>query len=122
MGTCAVERKPTDLLVFSVALRGVIVASSGEQADVERRLDDVMEELLHLQSADPSIEATLEDGSVRISVTVTAADPLQAANEASGLIRAAVHAAGGGTPDWPDAGHRAWSMRLLGVSANQAAA
>lgn len=119
MGTSAVERTANEVLLFSVALRGVITAAGGKQDDVEAHLDSVMEELLQLGAEDPSIEAALADGSVSILVTVSAINPLQAVTQASGFIRAAIHAAGGSTPDWPDVHHGAWSMQLLGVSAGR---
>ncbi len=120
MATCMAERTTAGLLMFNVALRGVIIAPDGKQGDIEAHLDRIMEGLLELRAQDPGIEATLSDGSVFIHVMVGAPNPLDAINQASGFIRSAVHAAGGATPDWPDAHHGAWSMQLLGVSADPA--
>lgn len=114
-----VERSATELLMFSVALRGRIVAPDSKQGDIEAHLDRVMEGLLELHAPDASIEAQLSDGCVHISLTVASTNPLDAISEASAIIRSSVHAAGGATPDWPDANHGAWSMQLLGVIAGR---
>ena len=103
------------MMRFLVSLQGVIVADSDE--DVEEHLDQVMEELMHLRTCDPSIDAGLADGSVCISVVVDSSNPLDAITQASGSLRSAIHAAGGGTADWPGPTHEAWSMRLLHVRA-----
>ncbi len=111
-------RPSAHLLRFNVSLEGIIVVGSrGKTSDIESHLDQVMEELEHLRAGDPSIDATLSDGSVCISVVVDAPNPLDAVTQASGFIRSAIHAAGGGTGDWPDLGDEAWSMRLLSVIA-----
>ncbi len=52
---------------------------------------------------------------MEFSVLVEAANPLEAAAEASDILRSAIHEAGGETPDWPGVPHEAWSVRLVSV-------
>ena len=84
---------------------------------IERHLDDVMDQLIELGAQDPSIE--LSEDLVEFSVLVNANDPLLAIPAAGGVLRTAIHAAHGGTPDWPDAAnHLAWSVSLVSAAAD----
>ncbi|MGH9017255.1 MAG: hypothetical protein ACRDY1_05860 [Acidimicrobiales bacterium] len=84
---------------------------------VESHLDDVMDELDNLGTVDPSIELDLTKThpQVTFQVLVTAANPLGAASQASGLLRTAIHAANGATPDWPGPQDERWYVRLLSM-------
>lgn len=84
-------------------------------AVIEDHLDAVMQELIELGAEDPSIELDLTTNSVTFSVLVSARQPIGAAAQASGLVRTAIHAAGGETPDWPNVDSDAWSVTLVSV-------
>jgi hypothetical protein len=98
---------------------------SGEDPDqLEAHLDAVMEELLALGATDPDIGASLAQRQVEISVAVVGvADPEEAVRRAGALIRTAIHAAGGATPDWPAPKRprkaTTWSLDLLAVLARK---
>lgn len=98
-----------------------VVPVQGEKVDIDALIEDhlhaVMGELLVLGAGDPSIELDLtEPATVTLSVLVSASNPVAAAASASGIIRTAVHAAGGGTPDWPSADDtEAWSVTMVAV-------
>ncbi len=103
-----------------MTLEGTVTVGSATVTDidaaVEAHLDQVMEELVALNAADADIELDATDGyQVAFSVVVDAPNPIEAIPEASGLIRSAIHAAGGNTPDWPDAHDDAWAVRLIKV-------
>jgi hypothetical protein len=49
---------------------------------------------------DPFVGATLSSGEIEISLTVDAPSFEEAVAQALGVIRSAIHAAGGGTPNW----------------------
>ena len=105
---------------FVVSTQGHIVTDDGETSeDIERWLDETMEELLNLGASDATIDADLGARQVSFSALVDAANPIGAISQVSGLLRTAIHAAGGGTPDWPDALDGAWGIRLVGVSAGE---
>jgi hypothetical protein len=73
-----------------------------------------MDELLKLDADDAMVDLDLEnDNSVRFSVSFEAVNPIVAIQEASGMIRTAIHAAGGATPDWPNEHDEAWAVRLV---------
>jgi hypothetical protein len=63
--------------------------------------DRIMEELVDLGVADPLISGDMATGDVEIFVMVEADSHRAAADKAMAGIRTAIHAAGGGTPDWP---------------------
>lgn len=102
---------------FGVCLDGMIIAD--DESDVESHLDEVMTELLRLDAEDCSIDTDLGAHRVTLAVAVEAGNPLEAVDQASGFIRAAIHAAGGATPDWPSADHGAWAIRLIGVRSGE---
>jgi hypothetical protein len=83
---------------------------------IERHLDEVMDELVRLDAGDPSIDLDLTQSEARLAVLVEAVNPLEATDTASGLIRSAIHAANGSTPDWPGPHDKAWSVQLLSLS------
>lgn len=75
-------------------------ASTSE--DLESFLDQVLEELLRLEGVeDSTMTASLADRTVTIMVTVDTALPELATYVGMSAIRAAFHAAGASTPDWP---------------------
>lgn len=83
---------------------------------IEQHLDQVMDELQHLDAQDPSIDLDLaSDNEVAFSVLVEATNPLAAVDQASSVLRSAIHAAQGSTPDWPGASDKAWSVTLVSV-------
>ena len=83
---------------------------------LEAHLDAVMEEFYKIGAQDPDIDLDLGICRVRLSILVEAADPDKAIYSASGVIRSAIHGAGGSTPDWPDADNRVWSVRQVQMS------
>lgn len=111
---------------YVVSLSGTVsVTEDGEQllpsqcADevIEAHLDAVMDALEAVDATDPDIELDLKDCSVRVAILVEATDPEHAIATASPVLRRAINAAGGSTPDWPDSDHRAWSVRTVSLSA-----
>lgn len=83
---------------------------------LEAHLDEVMVQLDVLNAQDPFIDLDLEAFRVNLSVLTEAENPISAVNTASDLMRTAVHAAHGSTPDWPGSSAEAWSVRLTGLS------
>jgi hypothetical protein len=101
--------------VFVVDLDGNPVAD--DEHVIEAHLDQVMDELLDLDAQDPSIDLDrAASNEVAFSVLVEAVNPLDAVNEASGLLRTAIHAASGATPDWPGPSDKEWAVTLVSVS------
>jgi len=89
--------KLTMAVRFSVADDGPDIPS-----DLESFFDRVMEELLRLDTVeDSTISASLAKRTVTIMVTIDAPSPEAAAAIGMSAIRAAFHAAGAATPDWP---------------------
>jgi hypothetical protein len=84
---------------------------------IEEHLDDVMEELLVLGAGDPAISGDMAQRTVTMEVLVDAKSPVAATAQASGLLRTAIHAAGGHTPDWPNEDASVWSVELMDISA-----
>lgn len=85
---------------LGVRLEGRVVGTSSPE-QLGEHLDRVMDELLKLKADDPSINATLASGVVEMSVTVDAGSFPEGARRGMDVIRTAIHAAGGATPDWP---------------------
>lgn len=75
--------------------------ATGNRGTLEAQLDGIMEELCGLGITDPWIGATMSTGEVDVSLQVEAASMDEAFVQAMATIRSAIHAAGGGTPDWP---------------------
>jgi hypothetical protein len=86
-------------MLFIVAVQ---VRFIGDLSDLEKLLDVVMEELVKLDVTDPSIGGTLSDGDIELTLAVEAETLEKATASAFGTIRTAIHAAGGGTPGWPE--------------------
>jgi hypothetical protein len=86
-------------MLFNVAIQ---VRFTGDLSGLEKLLDAVMDELVKLHATDPSIGGTLPDGDVELSLAVEAETLEEATGSAFGTIRTAIHAAGGGTPGWPE--------------------
>jgi hypothetical protein len=73
-----------------------------EEEAFNRFLDAVQDELLELESVtDPTVSASLSDGTLSIMLTVDAETPEALVKTGMGAIRTAFHAAGAATPDWP---------------------
>jgi hypothetical protein len=86
-------------MLFNFAVR---VRFAGDLSGLEQLLDAVMEELVKLHVTDPSIGGTLSDGDIEFTLAVEAETLEKATASAFGTIRTAIHAAGGGTPGWPE--------------------
>ena len=86
-------------MLFNIAVQ---VRFTGDLSGLEQALDRVMEELVKLDVTDPSIGGTLADGDIEFSLAVEADTLEKAIASVFGTIRAAIHAAGGGTPGWPE--------------------
>ncbi len=86
---------------------------SGQRDDLERALDRVMDELVRLNAADPSISATIDEGEVEISVVVDAVSPDAAVAAGASVVRTALHAAEWHTPTWPAFSPRSVGARLV---------
>ena len=86
-------------MLFNVAVQ---VRFIGDLSELEKLLDVVMEELVKLDVTDPSIGGTLSDGDIELTLAVEAETLEKATASAFGTIRTPIHAAGGGTPGWPE--------------------
>lgn len=115
---------------FIVKLDGTIqvTATDGAALDdklvrdaIDAHLDDVMNELLVLGAEDPAINVDFGTRHVTLEVLVEAKNPVGATALASGILRTAIHAAGGHTPDWPNEDESVWSVSLLDISATAVA-
>jgi hypothetical protein len=73
----------------------------GDPGGLEPQLDGIMEELCRLEVTDPWIGATLSRGEIEVTLAVEAPSFEEAVAKALTAVRTAIHAAGGGTPDWP---------------------
>lgn len=91
---------------FGVTVKGTVIGTSGSD-QVKEHLDTVMEELLKIDAENPSVKATFSTGAVEISVVVVTATQSgpelvpEALRMGLDVIRTALLAAGGATPDWP---------------------
>ena len=120
-------------LSFRVVMEGTVFPADSEFKPVdvsddvrvkviEQQLDRVMEHLLDDErTGDPAIDACLAEGVVVISLAVAAENPVDATNLASMILRAAIHAAGGATPDWPPLRSAEWGMILKGLNVRESA-
>ncbi|MDR0483597.1 MAG: hypothetical protein LBH13_10685 [Cellulomonadaceae bacterium] len=90
-------------MTTAVAVTGVFHVTSDGPADLEAHLDDVMNELLAIESeqADSAgMGIDLSQGIVEIELTAYAENFDDAVAYASSTIRTAIHAAGGYTHGW----------------------
>lgn len=79
------------------------VSGSSSQEQFDHHTDHVMDELVALENdhiSDADVSVNLRDRIVEISLVAGAEDFDAAAQLADSCIRSAIHAAGGGTPDW----------------------
>jgi len=111
---------------FAVAFDGRIDVTMDEgeviavPAIIEQHLDDVMDELITLAAEDPMIDVDFDAGTVQFRLVIAATNPLLASIQASGTLRAAIHASGGRTPDWPAPDvPNAWGVRLVEMRSSQ---
>jgi hypothetical protein len=86
-------------MYYTFVLEGKVLGPADGLSD---HLDQLMEELVALDAIDPAIDATLGRSFVQLTVTVSAATPEIGTKEGLSLLRTAIHAAGGMTPDWPN--------------------
>lgn len=84
---------------YTFILEGTVI---GPPDGLSEHLDRVMEELVALDAIDPAIDATLGRGFVQMTFTVDAPTPEIGTKDGLDLLRTAIHAAGGATPDWPN--------------------
>ncbi len=117
-------------MTFRVVLDGRVVLTrlSGqplaldvdtEHKLLEEHLDAVMDELMTDERAsDVAVDASIQAGSIAVSLGVQAENPVDATNLASLVLRTAIHAAGGATPDWPELAEEdgEWCMVLEGLN------
>jgi hypothetical protein len=82
----------------TVTFEGYI--TGGPADTLAEHLDAVMEELVDLGAADPAVGARLDANEVEVSVSVEADTLDEAQTTGNSMIRSAIHAAGGSTPDW----------------------
>ncbi|HEU0132443.1 MAG TPA: hypothetical protein VFQ85_15775 [Mycobacteriales bacterium] len=88
------------MTTYSVRIALHIVCD--DPAETDSFTDALMDELVKInQGAD--LGGSLTTGTFDVWVTEEAASPTEAVVLASGTVRAAAHAAGGDTRDWPDA-------------------
>lgn len=90
----------TGLITMATDPGDVVVDVTAVEGALDAHLDGVMDELLHLNATDPGIGLTSSTGTVEISVLVETQNLDEAMATGGGLIRTAVHAAGGHTPGW----------------------
>ncbi|MGH9065236.1 MAG: hypothetical protein ACRD0L_14945 [Acidimicrobiales bacterium] len=111
------------MMRYEVRFRGRVQAITEDGAALEgpldkvvlrEHLDRVMEELLGLRAIDPAVSADLGRRGVEIEVVVDALDGVDAVAIGNGLIRTAVHAAGGFTKGWSSD----W-LEITGVSTDE---
>ncbi len=81
------------------------VVFTGDLALLDSRTDELMEQLLTIEDADPVIEdpditATLSTGVVQVSMFLDVDDLGEAAQKLLATVRHAIHAIGDGTPGW----------------------
>jgi len=104
---------------FVVELEGRIFGDAGEDARgaaVDAHMRAVLDELHRLDATDPEASLDRSDGLVMLSVTVQAPNAVNAVERASALLRTAIHAAGGGTADWPAVTSAAWGISVVTTS------
>lgn len=77
------------------------VAGCETAEDLDQHLDEVLD-FLHDDDrvVDPDFMAALEDREVEFTLSVSAADEIEALTIISGALRTAIHAANGGTAGW----------------------
>lgn len=88
---------------FKATFSGRVVGPGGRPVratELEARLDAVMARLLKLEVVDPAISATGRRGRVVVEFEVDAADLEEAQRRSPAILRGAIDAAGGLTPDW----------------------
>lgn len=90
-----------------------------DEAELDAFTDAFMDELVKINGG-ADMGGSLASGSFDVWVTEEAESPSQAVVRGAGTVRAAAHAAGGHTHDWPDANvWPAW-LREEAVEAREA--
>src|SRR5262245_14046365 len=87
------------MMQYEFIVEGDVVGPAEGLSD---HLDEVMDQLVELDAIDPAIDAVLGRGFVRVTFTVEAPAPDIGTKAGLDLLRTAIHAAGGATPDWPN--------------------
>jgi hypothetical protein len=88
--------------VTTYTVRIALQIVSGGVAELDSFTDDLMDELVKINEG-ADIGGSLASGLFDVWVTQEADSPTQAVVLGAGTVRAAAHAAGGATHDWPDA-------------------
>lgn len=79
--------------------------------ELESHLEAVLDELMENRDAiDPTLSATLTKGDFVIEFEVGADTFQEAQDKILLLVRSAIHAAGGATPDWPASTTSKWEI------------
>jgi hypothetical protein len=94
---------------FSIEVQGE--SGPATEARLEQQLTAVMDALLDLEECnpevhDPSVGASLAEGTAEIELTVDTESSEEAVRISRSIIRTAIHTAGGFTPDWDHAAAR----------------
>ncbi len=86
---------------YRIAYNGEIATSHEVDDDqIEEWFDAVADALHDLDGEDHSVSGSITERRIGVEVVVTANNPDEAARIGSGILRTAVHAAGGDTPGW----------------------
>lgn len=84
----------------------VFALENGDAESIAPLAAAVMRELLQLEGADNVLDTAVSADAARREVTIELVgcgpDPIQALLNGISAMRAAIHAAGGATPGWPD--------------------
>lgn len=87
--------------MYEVTFEGVPVAEPGEtDTDVDAITDRIMDALLDVGVADPTLAGSLAGGDMTITISVEAADTMAALAKAEQAVRTALHIAGADVRDW----------------------
>ncbi len=81
------------------------LASASDHGSIADHVDDVMRELIALEDVNNALSDSavgLDVGSMTVTIGIAASSETfdEATSQATSAIRAAIHAAGGATPNW----------------------
>lgn len=88
---------------YQVVFEGDASVDGSKSSDADRLeafLDRTMDELLKIGAEDATVSGALARGSFEVSITVEADTPQHAIEVGNSVIRTAMHAVGGFTPEW----------------------
>lgn len=90
-----------------------LVFADFEADDLESVFENVADCMADMDDMDADAAVNLEERTVEMSMSIQCERVEEAADRALTAVRAAVHAAGGSTPDWDKViDHQAMEMRL----------